>query len=278
MTHASSPLDRTGAAPLYVQIREALRQQIESRSIPPGTMLPTEEELQSRYGVARSVVRQALGDLTELGLISRQRGRGSVVVPAPEHRRRAEQAGGLRQQFAATGHQLRTELVNLIPGIAPAVAADALGTEDSWLLERTRLVEDQPVVFMRTWLPRRLFSSLDAECLNGGSLHDWMRSTGVEPVGGPRQVQAVPADEIVATHLRVATGTPVLLLEGVTRDPDGQGVEWFSAWHRPHTVFDVDARTGLGGSATASSSGGMSDERLTRARDLVRDLATLLEI
>jgi GntR family transcriptional regulator len=66
--------------PLYAQIREALREQIDSRSLPPGAPLPTEDELQASFGVSRSVVRQALGQLAEMGLIVRQRGRGSVVV------------------------------------------------------------------------------------------------------------------------------------------------------------------------------------------------------
>lgn len=276
MTQAGSELDRAASAPLYVQIRDALRRQIESHSIPPGTLLPTEEELQARYGVSRSVVRQALGDLAKIGLITRQRGRGSVVAPPQEHRRRAEQAGGLRQQFAATGRQLQTQVINLFPGIAPTVAAEALGTTNTWQLERLRVVDDEPVVFMRTWLPRDLFSTLTADGLNGGSLHDWMRTTGVEPIGGPRQVQAVPSDEVVAQHLQIAPGTPILLLEGVTRDASGQGIEWFSAWHRPHTVFDVDAHVGLDRPTAPQTP--LPDGRLAEARNLVRDLAALLDV
>jgi GntR family transcriptional regulator len=65
---------------------------------------------------------------------------------------------------------------------------------------------------------------------------------GFEPLGGPRQLQAVPADETVAAHLGLDVGVPVLLLQGVTRDQDGRGLEWFTAWHRPDTVFDVDAQ------------------------------------
>ena len=83
-----------GDGPLYVQIRDAIRQQIDGQSLPPGAPLPTEDELQATYGVSRSVVRQALGQLADWGLIVRQRGRGSVVAPHREHHRRANQAGG----------------------------------------------------------------------------------------------------------------------------------------------------------------------------------------
>jgi GntR family transcriptional regulator len=263
-------LGRAAGVPLYAQIRDALRQQIDSHSLPPGAPLPTEEALQARYGVSRSVVRQALGDLADLGLIVRQRGRGSVVAPRAEHRRRADQAGGLRQQVEASGRHLRTDIVELAVDEAPSAAATALGVTDTWRLERIRRVEDEPLVFMRTWLPRELFPHLSAEDLDGGSVHDWMRARGVEPQGGPRQLQAVPADEAVAAHLDLNVGAPVLLLQGVTRDQYGRGLEWFTAWHRPDTVFDVDAHVrprplGAGGG-----------EELGRVHELVQELALLL--
>ena len=285
--HAGPPreLGRAAGGPLYAQIRDALRQQIESHSLPPGAPLQTEEALRVRFGVSRSVVRQALGDLAELGLIVRQRGRGSVVAPRPEHRRRADQAGGLRQQMEASGRHLRTEIVELVLDRTPSEAAAALEVTGAWRLERIRRVEDEPLVFMRTWLPRELFPHLSAEDLDGGSLHDWMRARGVEPLGGPRQLQAVPADEAVAAHLGLRVGVPVLLLQGVTRDQDGRGLEWFTAWHRPDTVFDVDAqvvvRPPRAGGGPEASGAAVSDRvngngQLGRARELVQELALLL--
>jgi GntR family transcriptional regulator len=142
---------------------------------------------------------------------------------------------------AEAGRQLRTEVISLDRDDPPAAAQQALGTTDAWRLERVRYVDDAAVIFMRTWLPRDLFPEVPAIVLNGGSLHDWMRTTGVRPSGGPRHLQAVPADEEVATRLGVRPGVPLLLLEGVTADALGRGLEWFLAWHRPHTVFDVDA-------------------------------------
>jgi GntR family transcriptional regulator len=160
-------LDRSSTSPLYAQIRDALRRQIDSHILPPGAPLPTEDELQIRYGVSRSVVRQALGELAQLGLIHRQRGRGSVVAPLDQHRRRASQAGGLRQQVAEAGQQLRTEVISLDRDDPPAAAQQALGTPDTWRLERVRYVDDAAVIFMRTWLPRDLFPKIPAIVLNG---------------------------------------------------------------------------------------------------------------
>lgn len=253
--------------PLYAQIRDALREQIDGRSLPPGAPLPTEDELQASYGVSRSVVRQALGQLAEMGLIVRQRGRGSVVAPQREHHRRANQAGGLRQQLASAGQDLHTQVISLNVEEPPAIASAALGTTHTWRLERVRSVDDQPVVYMTTWLPADLFRTLSAAELNGGSLHDWMRGLGHQPRGGPRQVQAVPADPTVAEHLRCERGEPILLMQGVTQDAFGRGLEWFSAWHRPHTVFDIDASV---------DPAPESDPDLSRARELLAEVNRLI--
>jgi GntR family transcriptional regulator len=265
-------LDRASTSPLYAQIREALRRQIDSHILPPGAPLPTEDELQIRYGVSRSVVRQALGELAQLGLIHRQRGRGSVVAPLDQHRRRASQAGGLRQQVAEAGQQLRTEVISLDRDNPPAAAQQALGTTDTWRLERVRYVDDAAVVFMRTWLPRDLFPEVPATVLDGGSLHDFMRTTGVKPSGGPRHLQAVPADDEVATRLGVRPGVPLVLLEGVTADAVGRGLEWFLAWHGPHTVFDVDASVEPSPPPVAPQEG-----ELEHMRGLADEMRKLLE-
>jgi GntR family transcriptional regulator len=253
--------------PLYAQLRDELQGQIVSQSIPPGAPLPTEEELQDKYKVSRSVVRQALGELADRGLIVRQRGRGTVVAPRHEHHRRATQAGGLRQQFASAGQELKTRVVSLTVEEPPAPAVAELGTTNTWRLERVRFVDDEPVIYMSTWLPIDLFPTLTAEELDGGSLHDWMRSVGHPPQGGPRQIEAVTADSVVTTHLACRRGDALLLLQGITKDAYGRGLEWFQAWHRPHTVFDIDATVDPLTPAAMD---------LTRARALLGELQQLL--
>lgn len=75
-------LDRSSAVPLYYQLQELLRQQIESGVWEVGDLLPTEHELCDRYGVSRVCVRQALAILEADGAIDRRRGRGTVVRPS----------------------------------------------------------------------------------------------------------------------------------------------------------------------------------------------------
>lgn len=263
-------VDRDDPRPLYAQIRDALHQQILGGTLLPGDALPTEEELQQRFGVARSVVRQALAGLADGGWIHRRRGRGSVVAAGgADHHREAQRAGGFGEQVAATGRALRTEVDDVRRVRPPDEARAGLDTDDSWQVDRRRLVDDEPALVVRTWLPVALFPAFDARRLVTTPLHDLMRESGYVPVGGRRHVTAVPADDHLAARLGVAAGAPLLLLSGVTRDAAGRGLEWFSVWHRPNTVFDLDARVEQNAEA--------ADDRLARLRRLSADLADLVD-
>jgi GntR family transcriptional regulator len=75
-----SALDRTSFVPLYYQLQEVLKEQIESGVWTPGETLPSEPELARRFGVSRVVVRQALAILEDDRQIVRVKGRGTFVA------------------------------------------------------------------------------------------------------------------------------------------------------------------------------------------------------
>jgi GntR family transcriptional regulator len=66
--------------PMYRQIAEDLRTQIESGAIARGTKLPTESELRVGYGAARNTVREAVKLLASRGLVERKPGLGTFVT------------------------------------------------------------------------------------------------------------------------------------------------------------------------------------------------------
>jgi GntR family transcriptional regulator len=68
------------ANPMYRQIAEDLREQIDSGAIMPGQQLRTELELQTHYGASRNTVRDAIRWLTTLGLVESRPGQGTFVL------------------------------------------------------------------------------------------------------------------------------------------------------------------------------------------------------
>src|ERR1017187_5899295 len=68
------------ANPMYRQIAEDLREQIESGQLAPRQQLRTEIELREHYGASRNTVRDAIKWLTTLGLVETRPGQGTFVV------------------------------------------------------------------------------------------------------------------------------------------------------------------------------------------------------
>jgi GntR family transcriptional regulator len=71
--------------PAYRQVADALRAEIRSGRIPPGSQLPSYEALMRRYEVSITVVRSAVRELKSEGLVYTHQGKGAFVRdPLPE--------------------------------------------------------------------------------------------------------------------------------------------------------------------------------------------------
>jgi GntR family transcriptional regulator len=68
------------ADPMYRQIAEDLREQIESGQLGSGQQLRTEVELREHYTASRNTVRDAIKLLTALGLVETKPGQGTFVI------------------------------------------------------------------------------------------------------------------------------------------------------------------------------------------------------
>lgn len=64
---------------LYTQLANALREQITSGALPPGSPLPSEADMRTTYGVSRPTARAAINALRAEGIVTVLHGKGSFV-------------------------------------------------------------------------------------------------------------------------------------------------------------------------------------------------------
>lgn len=235
-------IDRNSDTPLHAQVAQWLRDDIRKRGLQAGSVLPSEAQLGERFGVARSVVRQALASLVTEGLIVRQAGRAPIVAPTREHHRLVQRSTGMFDQFAKSGVRLRTQVLALQSRQPPVAVAAFFGSNQLLLLERLRYVDDAPLALVHTWLPAHFAPLLAKVDLTDASLHGILQThAGLRPGKGRNHIKAVAATPLQATQLDVAQGSPLLLLEGLGCDQNELPMEYFFTWHRgEHLVFDVD--------------------------------------
>lgn len=235
-TGASTTLDRAAATPLWQQLSRTLREEIESGRLRPDQALPSESELIDRYGVSRTVVREALADLVRVGLIYKVRARGSFVSPQRPELKFIGSMSGSSDDLASTGRQITTTVLEFDVGAADARDAEALRISEGdqvVRLRRLRRVDGTPWLLVDTVLPFDRFPTLARANLENRSLYEHLRRHfGVQPSGADRWIGAVMPDEADAALLELAPGQPVLSIESVAWDAEGLPFERYHALHR----------------------------------------------
>ena len=138
-------LDAKSFTPLYVQLADRLAEHIRAQRLPADTLLPSEAECMSHFGLSRLTVRLAMAKLVTLGLVHRARGRGTfVATPRIDHKFGAS----FEEDMIEAQVPIRFKLLGWREVTAPEAVAATLELKpgaNAFRLERLRLAEDKPI-------------------------------------------------------------------------------------------------------------------------------------
>ncbi len=142
----------TRSGPLYAQVARTLKEEIVSGVHPVGALLPTEDELCTRFGVSRYTVREALRRLREEGLVSSRQGAGTVVVPPRTSDTYALGAMSINDLVAfAAGKRFDIESIRMTALDGRAATRVGVAGGEEWLMVRGfRYADDDDVPACQT--------------------------------------------------------------------------------------------------------------------------------
>lgn len=210
--------------PLYYQLKEFLKGRIESGGLRPHDRLPSERELEERYGVSRMTARHALVELELEGYAYREQGRGTFVAE-PKLRQGLLRLTSFTEDMEARGLQpgarvLEVRLLPQAPELLGRLKAEP--GEEFVKVQRVRLANGEPMALETSFLRRRFCAGIEELDLTDRSLYATLRERfGVELGWAEQAVEAKLADEYEAEVLGVQAGTPMLLMERTTYLADG---------------------------------------------------------
>lgn len=240
-----STLDRNSYLPLYAQVMDAIQSAIENGHGEPGEQLPGEPELCRIFNVSRTVIRQALRELEQEGLVVRLKGKGTFVAEPKIRESLVEELTGFYQDMQAKGHEpvsrvLKQEIVAAPRRVAGMLQA-AIGAPVIQI-DRVRYVEEEPIVLVTTYLPYELCPALLKADLTHSSLYAFLEQEyGMVIARGRRTFEAVAARREEAELLEVEVGDPLVLIDSVSYLPDGTPIEYYHALHRgDRSRFEVE--------------------------------------
>lgn len=201
-------------APLYLQLADLLRQEIERGTLRRGEPIPTEAELCQRYEISRATVRQALGVLVDEGLIVRRRGRASFVAPAQPVTYAVTELRGFLESLAAQGLTPRADLLSFETVVPDEDVARSLTIDEGARVlhfERLILVDEAPLLLDSGFIPADLAAEVTSEQLGQRPIYRLLESTVGSPVAGVRQsIGAAAAGARESELLKIDTGAPLL--------------------------------------------------------------------
>jgi GntR family transcriptional regulator len=245
MTDLTTGIDVRSFEPYYQQLKRILVHDIET-SRDEGDLLPSESEMCRLYSVSRTVVRQALAELEDEGLVLKVKGKGTYVTGRKLNTSFIQHSLGFYESMLHAGHTVRSEVLSLRtePCSVSVAKLVEIGVGDEVVrFDRVRSVDGRRVQVVRTVLPARMFPGLAGLDMTDRSLYQVLAdSYGVRPSSGHRAIDATPLSGEDAHHLHAPEGSPALRIESVTRTADNVPFEYYVAIYRGDSFkfeFDV---------------------------------------
>lgn len=227
-------LVRTDGIPVYVQIREKLREEIISGALKRGEQLPAEHELAARFNVSRMTIRESIEDLVNEGLLYRRHGVGTFVG-FPHLTRDHTRLTSFFDKAQDEGITVRASLLKLevIPAALPvATALDLPVGSDIIRVKTLRFADNVPITVHDAHLPHKLFASLVNENLEVQHLWDLFEKCGYRVKRAVQRLEAREADKEVAHLMKIKVGAPILFKERTVYATDGTPVEFTYCYNR----------------------------------------------
>lgn len=209
-------MKKSDSTPIYRKLIDDLKKLIEEGKYKEGELLPSENELCKVYHTTRPTVRQALSELTNVGYIVRQQGKGSIVA-TPKRGLGILSVSGVT---AGVGDQNLKTVILEKPTKQnwPAELMHQLVYEEQIagciFFSRLRYINNVPILFEETFLtdidlPR--FTSRNLE--NRSFLKILYEYYKVEVVGGKQKIWAVAADKNKSRLLKLKPGSPIVHMQ-----------------------------------------------------------------
>ena len=226
------------AAPLWRQIADRLRRSIAMGEFRPGDVLPSETEINATFQVSRATARASLERLRQEGLISRQSGRGSIVL-APKVEQPVNELASFSEDMRRRGLRPSYSTFSAAEALVRGEAAEALALRDgapAFQIRRLLLADDEPIGMSESWLAPWVLAAgrqPTPDELDAGSLYEWLARVCGQKIAGAREfVEAALADAGMARRLEVAPGSALLVARRRSHAADGRPIEYATMHYR----------------------------------------------
>jgi len=210
--------------PAYKKLYSELKADIKNNKYPPGTLLPTEMELEKLFGVSRTTVRKATGLLTAEGYLLVRQGHGSEIQD-PSTSQHLNGISSFTETLKKRGYAVTTQGFFMEKTRADNHLANILNikcNDPIYHLQRIQCADGQPICIIDNYLVASLFPGFqihETECI---SLYAYLeKNYGLILKSATETITAIAAPFIESQILHINVGSPLLMSKRVSYSDQG---------------------------------------------------------
>jgi len=243
-TKPQAPLRKVTQGPLalYYQVATRLRNEIIMGTWPPGSRLPTEDEIVKDYGVSRQTVRTAKELLAAEGFIRGIKGSGCYVRDPDTWKTLSPTVDNLNDIFHyGTRMSFKIHEFGMVSN-SGQIQKNLKNREDRFVFQirGVRHFQGRPLSHVVYYLPFRFGSRIPLESLDENPfIPQFEKLAGIQVTEGVQTISLSRADRTVAENLGLKKGAPVLLVESVYFDSEQQPVEYVRSQYADKLPYAV---------------------------------------
>lgn len=235
-------LDKDGMKPLYMQVKDELKQQIDKGIYVPNQKIPSERELCEKFNVSRITVRQALEEAIKDGYLYRHHGRGTFVTDKQnKFGQSLEEVLRFDDLLKSKGHKGKTEILSTKTNLSDMEISSVLQLEVGSSLLDMKLVgysEGKPVVLYESYVLEdigvellKIAQKLSDEDQAFSSIDLYRHYKGNKPTKMRQSIEAISAEGKLVHTLDVTPGHPLMKVTSVFLLADDKPVEFRKAYY-----------------------------------------------
>ena len=233
-------MTQTRTRPLLPDVvRSELRRAIIEGEFPPGSKLPNEDALCTRYAVSRITLREAVRGLIEDGYVTRRQGSGTFVNAGPVLRNSLDTNFSYTEYLESTGLSVTKRVLDAVRVPADEAVATALNLAagaEVVVVRRVRSADGKAAIYSVDSLPTDIADAKRDLKAFGRSLYQLLADRGHDVDHARAVLAPVIADAELSQILDVPVGTPLQHLRQVDHDTAGRPVMLSLEWHVPSVI------------------------------------------
>jgi Transcriptional regulators len=220
--------------PLYLQIKNILKDRILHGQYPLDTNIPSEPRLEEEFGVSKITVRNAIKELVAEGYLEPSSGKGTKVVRNTSTAKRSTWKS-FTELLVEEGHRMQKRLLSSeLATHEPESAPHRLFGDEGLRVERLYLLNGEPYIYYIHYLPK-LLSTADLSALGDHSLYGFLEENDIELANFRDEFAVATAPPRIEEALGLPPGTPLLRRLRYSYDDTGEVVEYSEGFY--HTAM-----------------------------------------